>query len=123
MIAKLYLTAGGLLYLGLAIYCMVVPQKASETVHLERIGAGGASEFLVIYGGLELALAAIFLLPWTGLLNDRQTLYVFLIVHALLVVMRTISFIAFGPLPSSTAKLALGEWVMLIGGLLVLWFT
>lgn len=123
MIAKLFLTAGGLLYLVLAIYCIAAPQKASETVHLERVGAGGASEFLVIYGGLELALAAIFMLPWTGLLSDRQTLYVFLIVHVLLVALRTISFFTLGPLPSSTTKLAVGEWVLLVGGLLVLWLV
>lgn len=123
MITKLFLTAGGLLYLGLAVYCVLSPQKASEAVHLERVGAGGKSEFLVIYGGLELAMAAIFLLPWTGLINERQTLYIFLIVHAILVVFRTVSYFLYGPLPSSTQKLAIGEWVLLIGGLLVLWLA
>ncbi len=123
MTTKLLLTAGGLLYLGLAIYCVVAPQQASEAVHLDRLGPGGKSEFLVIYGGLELALAAIFLLPWTGLISDRQALVIFLIVHAILVVFRTASFIAFGQLPGSTQKLAIGEWVMFLGGLLVLWLA
>jgi hypothetical protein len=123
MPAKILLTASGLLYLALALYCVIAPQKASETVHLERIGVGGKSEFMVIYGGLELAMAVLFLLPWTGLLSDKQGLYVFLVIHAILVLFRTISIFAFGALPASTTKLAIGEWVLLIAGLLVLWLA
>lgn len=112
MVTKLFLSAGGLLYLGLAIYCMAAPEKASRTVHLEPQGPGGQSEFLVVYGGLELALAVVFLLPWTGVLPGRQALVVFLVVHAM-----------YGPLPSSTQELAIGEWVLLLSGLLVLWLS
>lgn len=123
MLIRLYLTAAALLYLWLAIYCTFAPQRASEIVHLERQGPGGYSEFLVIYGGLELAMALLFLLPWTNLLGDRQGLWVFVIIHAVLVIFRTASFFLFGPLPSSTQQLAIGEWVLLIGGLLLLWLA
>lgn len=123
MISRIYLTAAALMYIGLAIYCSVAPQKASETVHLDRIGVGGKSEFLVIYGGLELAMAAIFLLPYTKLLSDRQSLWILVLIHAILVIFRTASIALYGMPPASTQKLAIGEWVVLISGILVLWLT
>lgn len=123
MIPRIYLTAAALMYVGLAIYCSVAPQKASDTVHLERIGAGGKSEFLVIYGGLELAMAAIFLLPYTKLLSDRQALWILILIHAILVAFRTASILIYGMPPASTQKLAIGEWVVLLSALLVLWLA
>lgn len=121
MATKIFLLVAGLLYAGLAVYCTLRPQQAADTVHLTRDGAGGRSEFLVIYGGLELALGVLFILPILGRYPTRPALIAFLIVHGLLVVFRTASILLYGPLPSSTTKLAIGEWVLLIGGLLVLW--
>lgn len=119
--ARIFLLLAGLLYLALAVYCTVRPQAAAETVHLAPEGAGGQSEFLVIYGGLELAMAVLFILPVFGLYPQRPALITFLVIHGLLVSFRTVSFFLYGPLPSSTTKLAIGEWVLFIGGLLLLW--
>lgn len=121
MTTKVFLLVAGLLYGALAVYCVARPQVAADTVHLAREGAGGKSEFLVIYGGLELALAVLFVLPILGQYPARPALISFLVIHILLVAFRTASFLAFGPLPGSTVNLAIGEWVLLIAGLLVLW--
>jgi len=121
MPTKVFLLMAGMLYAALSLYCTARPQAAADTVHLAREGAGGKSEFLVIYGGLELALAVLFVLPILGRFPARPALIAFLVIHTLLVVFRTASFVAYGPLPGSTTNLAVGEWILLLGGLLVLW--
>jgi hypothetical protein len=55
----------GALYLALGAWCLLAPSTTSRKVGLELIGATGRSEFLVVYGGLELAMGAFFL--WCGL--------------------------------------------------------
>ena len=77
----------------------------------------------MIYGGLELALAVLFVLPILGKFPERPALVSFLVIHCLLVVFRTASFFLYGPLPTSTTRLAIGEWALLLGGLLVLWLA
>jgi hypothetical protein len=66
MIDRVFLAAVGLLYAGLAAYCAAAPDKAATTVGLEPRGGSGRSEFLTVYGGLELGLALVFLLPAFG---------------------------------------------------------
>ncbi|WP_339612503.1 hypothetical protein [uncultured Rubinisphaera sp.] len=114
MIIKLFLALVGLLYGVLAIYCSVNSAKASRTVHLTMDGPGGRSEFMTVYGGLEFAIALLFLLPLAYPQYLRAGLLSCLIIHACLVAFRTLSFVLDSRAFAETRSLAIGEWVIFL---------
>lgn len=122
MISKIFLFIIGILYGYLAIFCAVSPDKASEIVNLERIGAGGRSEFFVVYGGLELAMAILFLIPLLKKKYIEAGVFSCLVVHATLVVFRMTSFVLYPGAFEATQSLAIGEIVILILSAII-WFT
>ena len=70
--ARIFLAAVGVAYLVLSAWCSVAPETTSQTVGFDLHPGTGQSEYLVIYGGLEAALAVIFLLP---LLRKERLLF------------------------------------------------
>lgn len=115
---KIFVVLLGLLYLALAMWCSFAPETTSDKVGLQLKGGSGQSEFLTVYGGLEFGLAMVFLLP---LLVDKATafsLVASILIHASLVIFRTIGFVAFSGIESKTVKVAVGEWVILGLGIL-----
>ena len=120
MIAKTYLVLVSLLYFALAIWCSVSPQTTSEKVGFELIGGSGQSEFFTIYGGLEFGLALVLLCSIFRNESVSYGLIACVLIHASLVVFRTISFFLFEGLEPMTFKLAIGEWIILIAGLGIL---
>lgn len=114
MVAKIFLTLVGLIYLGLAAWCSLAPAMTSEKVGFELKPGSGQSEFLVVYGGLELGLAAIFLMPWVRQDLLLGSLISCVLIHACLVIFRTASFFLFSDLSATTVRLAIGEWVILL---------
>lgn len=123
MIQRLFLAVVGLLYAGLAAWCAVAPATTSETVGLELKGGSGRSEFLTVYGGLELGLALVFLLPAVLNRHTREAVLACLIIHACLVATRSVSFVLFEGISTSTYKLAAGEWVIFLASLAAWWKT
>lgn len=121
MIQRVFLAIVGLLYAGLAAWCAVAPASTSQTVGLELKGGSGRSEFLTVYGGLELGLSLIFLLPAILNRHTREAVLACLIIHACLVVTRSVSFAMFDGVSASTYKLAAGEWVIFLASLAVWW--
>lgn len=114
MLTKIFLTLIGLLYLGLAIWCAYDPKTTSSKIGFELVGGSGKSEFLTVYGGLELGLALILLMPlfrhdWEGF-----ALTACFLVHLSLVVFRTSGFFMFSDIGRMTYQLAIGEWVILL---------
>jgi hypothetical protein len=114
MMAKLFLAIIGLMYLGLAVWCSVSPSTTSGKVGFDLKPGSGQSEFLVIYGGLELGLALIFLLPLVRAEFLASSLLACVLIHACLVAFRTVSLFLYSDISSMTYKLAIGEWVILI---------
>lgn len=55
MTAKLFLILVAILYFGLAIWCCIRPELTSEKVGFDLVNDSGRSEFMTVYGGLELA--------------------------------------------------------------------
>ena len=81
------------MYLFLGVWCAVSPDKTSGVVGFELVGGSGKSEFLTVYGGLEIGMAMIFLLP---ILHQRfleYSLLSCLLLHANLVLFRGLSFL------------------------------
>lgn len=121
--AKLFLTAVGILYVILSMWCSFSPEVTSQKVGFERIGDTGKSEFLTVYGGLEFGMALVFLLPWLGQTFLHPALWACLLIHASLVVFRTISLLLFPNVSTMTYQLAAGEWLILLLSILCLWLA
>ncbi len=114
---KIYLTVVGLVYLSLAVWWAVAPAQTSAKVGFALEGGSGRSEFLAVYGGLELGLALVFLMP---LVFDRSTAFALVscvLIHGGLVLCRSAGFALFSGIGSTTVRLAIGEWVILLTGL------
>ena len=114
MLPRIFLAVVGLLYAGLAIYCAVAPNKAADTVGLDMKGGSGRSEFLTVYGGLEMGMAAFFLFAAWKPEHARSAVLACLAIHGCLVLFRSASFMMFDGIGGSTYKLAAGEWVIFL---------
>ncbi len=120
MLSKVFLAAVGLMYLGLALWCSFYPAMTSDKVGFQLEHGSGQSEFLVIYGGLELGLSLLFLLPLIQPQFLHSSLVACLLIHACLVLFRTVSLFLYSDLEQFTYNLAIGEWVILISSIVCL---
>ncbi len=120
--ARLFLAIVGVAYISLAAWCAVSPKQTSQFVGFTLTPGSGQSEFLVVYGGLELALGIIFLWPIWRPHETAFALLACLIIHGCLVLFRTASFLLFQDIAAGTYGLAATEWIIFLaaGGL---WWT
>jgi hypothetical protein len=81
----------------------------------------GQSEFIVVYGGLELGLAGILLLPLIRPKQLDSSLLACLIVHACLVLFRSASFFLYSGIQPMTYRLAIGEWIIFLVSAWLVW--
>lgn len=121
MIAKIYLVIVAAVYIGLAFWCTFSPESTSKKVGLRLEGGSGRSEFMTVYGGLELGIAIVLLLAVFR--NETVTYGVIacVAIHGAVVLFRTISLLMFDNIDSFTWRLAIGEWAVLLLGLFV-WY-
>ncbi len=121
MLTKGYLALVGALYLVLALWCTFLPAQTSEKVGFRLIPGSGDSEFMAVYGGLEFGMALVFFLPLLRPDSTRVVLLACLLIHASLVLFRTLSFVRFEGVGGTTLSLAGAEWVLLLTSA-ALWF-
>lgn len=121
MSAKVLLTVAGLLYLGLGLWCSIRPELTSRKVGFELMGGSGKSEFLTVYGGLEVALGLVFLIAAFRADMAGFGLLLCAVLHGCLCLFRTISFVQYKDIEPFTYRLAIGEWVLLAATLVVYW--
>ncbi len=114
---KIFLSVVGGLYVFLGVYCALLPARASQTVGFELIAGSGQSEFLTVYGGLEVGMGLVFLWPLWRSAETEFALKACLIIHACLVLFRGIGFGVFHEISPATYKLATGEWVIFLANL------
>ena len=65
-ISRFFLAFVGIAYIGLGIWCAVAPEKTSKAVGFALQPGQGQSEFLTVYGGLEVALGLLFVCRTSG---------------------------------------------------------
>lgn len=121
MWARIFLSAVGVVYGVLAVWCSLDPTTTSKKVGFDLVSDSGRSEFLVVYGGLEFGLALAFLLPLWRTEYTEPMLWFCVILHGCLVLFRTVSFWVYPDTSVFTARLAIGEWAIFLAGCLVLW--
>lgn len=61
MLAMIFLIVNGVLYLALGIWCAALPGTTSQAVGFNLASNGGKSEFITVYGGLEVSMGLFFL--------------------------------------------------------------
>ncbi len=121
MIAKAFLAFVGILYLALALWCAADPQTTSNKIGFELHPGSGQSEFVTVYGGLEVGMFLVFIMPLFWAQSQRFALMACLLIHASLVLFRTHSYFRFADIDAFTHRLAVGEWVILLASLAI-WF-
>lgn len=111
---RTFLALVGGMYVVLALWCSFAPAATSQSVGFTIQSGSGQSEFLVVYGGLELALGIVFLWPLYQREVTRYSLIVCMIVHGCLVLFRSAGFFLFEGIESTTYSLAVGEWLIFL---------
>ncbi len=86
--AKLFLIVNGVLYLALALWCTVQPTKTSQAIGYALPDNSARSEYIVVYGGLELAMGLFFLLCALRPTMIESGLWFALLTYACLMVYR-----------------------------------
>lgn len=115
--ARLFLAATSILYLGLGIWCAVAPATTSRKVGFERIGEAGRSEFVTVYGGLEVGLGLVFAAMAWKPESVGSGLLACLLIHGAIVAFRAGSFVQYDAMRGMTLQLAIGEWVIFLASL------
>jgi len=118
---RIYLAVVGTAYLVLGIWCSIAPEQTSKSVGFDLRPGSGQSEYLVVYGGLEVAIGLFLIWPMFGASDPSAPLRFCLILHGCLVIFRTGSFFLFSGIHTTTYVLAVVEWAILLSGAAV-WF-
>lgn len=117
MSERIFLAVVGVAYLLLAAWCSLRPAQTSQAVGFTLTPGSGQSEFLVVYGGLELGLGVVFLLPLFDGERTPFALSMCLIIHACIVLFRSTSFFLYSGIHITTYVLAIVEWLIFLGAL------
>lgn len=118
--AKAYLWINAVLYLALAVWCTLSPLKTANAVGYTQLSPAGQSEYLVIYGGLQLGMAFLFgYFAWID--QPRTGLVVALAFYVPIVLFRSVSLAKLWPVSAPTVALAGVEIVLLLAAALLWW--
>ena len=114
-VARFFLGFVGIAYIVLGVWCAVSPRNTSKAVGFVLQPGQGQSEFLTVYGGLEVGLGLVFLWPLYRSDEAAFPLLVCLVVHACLVLFRSLGFFVYTGFESMTYFLAAVEWAVFLG--------
>lgn len=117
--ARTFLTVVGFAYLLLAAWCFAQPEKTSNAVGFELRPGSGQSEYMTVYGGLQLGLGLLFLLPW---LRPESLMFVLLasvLIHGSLLAARAMSLLLYSEVSTTTWSFAASELVLFVLSLLL----
>lgn len=118
---RIFLAIVGVIYLLLALWCALQPAKTADSIGFALRPGSGQSEYFTVYGGLQLALGLVFLLPLVRPELLSASLLVCLLVHGSLAIMRAISLVAYSGVANPTWYFAATEWVLFLATLGVWW--
>jgi hypothetical protein len=116
-----FLTVVGAIYVALGAWCLARPEQTARSIGFELLPGAGVSEYMVVYGGLELALGLLFLQPWLRPERLPAMLEVCFLIHLCLVLVRSWTLLTIPGIPGFTKSLAVGEWMILLLSAACLW--
>jgi hypothetical protein len=117
LVAALYLYANAALYVLFALWCTLAPQRTALSIGYTTLSAGGRSEYLVVYGGLQAGLAVMFWLLAQDPARHRLGIVLSIAVYAPIVLYRCVTLARFWPVPSLTVATAALEALLLVAAL------
>ena len=117
----IYLWINAALYLLLAIYCSLKPDVSAHALGYSALSPSGHSEYLVIYGGLQLGLALFFAMLTRD--HDWQRLGIIfaLCLYGPIVIFRIATIILYWPVQSLTLGVAGLETGLLLAAAILWW--
>jgi hypothetical protein len=115
----LYLYLNAALYLIFGIWMTMSPWKTAASVGYGALSSSGKSEFLVIYGGLQLGLAVFYALTAASQGAHRVGIIFSLCLYAPIVTYRAITVVKFWPVKSTTLIVGGLEVVLLLSACLL----
>lgn len=119
--SKIFLGVVGGAYAVLALWCAVQPERTAKSIGFTLTPGSGQSEYLTVYGGLELGLAVVFLWPLFRSTDPKEALFACLVIHGCLVAFRTLGFLRYSGIGSTTFVLAGVEWAIFLAALGLWW--
>lgn len=123
MAARIVLAVIGVVYILTAAWCALKPVSTAAAIGLDLSGGSGRSEYFTVYGGLQTALGLIFLAPLVSPSLTWPVLAGCFVIHAVLVVFRTLSLFLFSGIGSTTHLFAGLEWLLLLVAGVTLWLS
>jgi hypothetical protein len=112
-----YLYLNSVLYLAFAVWCTVASQSTSTNLGYLTLSNGGRSEYLVIYGGLQLGLAVLFFLVARDAAYVRLGMLISIGLYLPIVLFRLITVSINWPVPALTLATGGLETMLLIAAL------
>ena len=109
-----YLYANALMYLVFAGWMTFSPWRTAAAVGYETLSRSGKSEYLVVYGGLQLGLAAFFAVTALSAQTHRLGLLFALCLYASIVAYRVVTVIKFWPVEATTLWVGALEVALLL---------
>ena len=116
-----YLWINAVIYLLFAGWCTLRPTQTAHAAGYLTLDNSGRSEYLVVYGGLQLGLAAFFALLALAPDLHRLGLLFSLAIYVAIVAYRLITIMVFRPVSGVTLSIAGMEVLLLVGAALLWW--
>ena len=116
---KFYLLFNAVLYAAFAVWCTVKWGQTSQASGYQDLSNAGRSEYLVIYGGLQLGMAAFY--AYTALNPQYQAIGIVfsLCIYLAIVLYRLTTIWLYWPVGHVTLCLAGLETLLLIGAIFI----
>ncbi len=112
--SKVFLSVVGVSYLLLAGWCMWQPARTADSLGYDLRPGSGQSEYFTVYGGLQLGLGLVFLLPLLRPESLTFSLTACVIVHGSLIAVRAISLVVYSGVSGLTWGFAGLELVLFL---------
>jgi hypothetical protein len=117
--AYLYLNAA--LYLLFAVWCTIAPSSTAKNLGYVSLTSAGRSEYLVIYGGLQIGLAVLFFLLARNPATLRLGLIISIGLYGPIVLYRITTVARFWPVAAMTVATGILELTLLIAAVAILY--
>lgn len=118
----IYLWTNALLYGAFALWCTLRWASTSAGIGYAQLTGGGRSEYLAVYGGLQVGMALVYAwLAWRPELHRTGVLFS-LLLYVPIVLFRWTSAALLGPVSRTTVVVGVLETVLLACALLLWWF-
>ena len=116
-----YLAVNAVLYAAFSLWCAIAPRTTSTWLGLPPANAGGESEYLAVYGGLQAGLAVFYALAWAMPAHRASALLMSVCLYAGIVGLRTVAGLRLGFAELGNARFAYGLEIVLLVLAIALW--